>query len=194
MIKKGDLKFSTHGPIDEETVLNMIENDWGYRRNRRNTKETVTFKDSTNLQYFFARITKVIIDGKERPDLVGKVIGYCGTGEYQDLVVDGGAYTLSGTSLTASDDIPNFRKLGVYPTLAKLRNGLAKSMATNRPFLITLNTGITRSNFYDNEPTFYKNHRGLPSWTLDRLDDTGKTWYVYQPIEKLEKWFNTLRR
>ena len=134
------LEFSVSTePVSEEVALGNFTKDWDYTRPKRNTKASITFRDSDNLKYYVAKITNIVVDGKEKPEWVGKQIGYSGVGEYDDLLVDGGAYTLSGTSKDASDDIPNFREFGIYPALAAKRNTLAKSLATDKPFLITLN-------------------------------------------------------
>ena len=187
------LEFSVSTePVSEEVALGNFTKDWDYTRPKRNTKASITFRDSDNLKYYVAKITNIVVDGKEKPEWVGKQIGYSGVGEYDDLLVDGGSYTLSGTSKDASDDIPNFREFGIYPALAAKRNTLAKSLATDKPFLITLNLGIEKSTYLDSQADFHKNHTGLPSWALDRLG-TKKTWYVYNPIEKVEKWFNVLK-
>jgi hypothetical protein len=118
-----NLQIDVEGPVDEATVLNNIDRDWKYRRPNRITKEAVTFRDANNLQYFYAVIKSVEVDGKPKDDWVGKTIGYAGWGSYDDLIVDGGNYVLApNEKKRESLHVPDFRNKGVNRAMRAPRN------------------------------------------------------------------------
>jgi len=160
-------------PIPEAQMLQKFKNDWGYiRAPRGSPKRKLTFKPPT-LEYFIATI---ITPEKYK----GKIAGYCGVGYYNDLITDGGAYTLGGMAagVETEGNAIDVRGNGVYTALRDKRNNYIepKSVSKELPFLVLLaKTSKARPYYLDRG--YVENSEGIPSWALSSVQ--GRNWFVY---------------
>jgi len=164
-------------PISEGEVLQKFKDDWGYiRAPRGSPQRKLTFKPPV-LQYFIATILTP-------EEYKGKIAGYCGVGFYNDLMTDGGAYTLGGKAagVETEGNAIDVRGNGVYAALRDIRNNYAEPEANRKgiPFLILLAQTSTARPYYLDRG-YVENSQNIPSWALESV--RGRNWFVYNENE-----------
>tara|TARA_R110002167_G_scaffold116694_2_gene292044 strand:+ start:2565 stop:3401 length:837 start_codon:yes stop_codon:yes gene_type:complete len=178
-VKIKGFSFEIHAPVAESIVLDKIKNDWNYTRGRRDSPDRAKNLPlvAPNRTYRYTTITS--------PEKYkGKFGAYIGTGFFNDIIVDSGAYTLGGNALdpekSGETDAIDLRENGMYNALREVRNNSAEEMADSKgvPFLVLL--GLTsKAHGYYKSRGYVENSENIPQWVLDKIKDTGKKWYVY---------------
>lgn len=164
----------------EETVLGMIEKDWGVKRLPRAKKPHFSFYDATDYKYSVA----TIISPKEHE---GKFVGYSGVGKYKDLFVDAGTFVVGG-AFSEKNGLPDFRDNGVSTRVRNVRDAHSESLSQNgnKPYCIIViagPNGYTRFLESKGYETFSKK---IPEWAIERIGN--KYYIVYnendEPMKK----------
>ena len=175
--------FEILAPVAESIVLDKMKTDWNYTRGRRDSPDRAKNLPlvAPNRTYRYTTITS--------PEKYkGKFGAYIGTGFYNDIIVDSGAYTLGGNALdpekSGETDAIDLRGNGMYRALREVRNNSAEEMADSKgvPFLVLLGLTSKAHGYYKNRG-YVENSENIPQWTLDKIKDTGKKWYVYNENE-----------
>lgn len=185
-MKKADVKgFRVlEKMMTEDEYIDKMKVDWNYTRSKRATKTHFAFPDSENLRYFIA----VATSPEKYKD---KIVAFSGIGEYPDLIVDTGDYTLGGNAIKkfGVPEDADYRGMGIITALRERRDELAESLATTKPFVIVLSN--PESTYLKNKESYHPRHEGIPDWARERIGDT-LLYYVYNPLDTLEKSFNTV--
>lgn len=168
-----DCKFS------EDEILDRVEKDWGIRRPNRITKTTFSFYDADNLKYAMAEITSP-------KEYAGKIVGYSGVGEYEDLLVDAGTFVIGG-NFSKRNDLPDFRGNQVGFRVRGVRDNYSESLSDSRdvPFLIIVIAGPNNYTKSLESKGYEVNSNGIPEWAKRRVK--GKYYVVYNPIANAMK-------
>lgn len=174
------IQFSlTNCEFSEKEILDRVEKDWGVRRPNRNTKSDFSFYDADNLKYAMAVITSP-------KEYAGKIVGYSGVGEYEDLLVDAGTFVVGG-NFSERNNLPDFRGNQVGFRVRGVRDNYAESLSDSKniPFLIVVIAGPNNYTRTLESKGYEVKSNGIPEWAKKR---TGNKFYVvYNPIAKAMK-------
>ena len=171
--------------VPEEEVLRRIREDWGYEGKKpRAGKTNFSFYDADTLTYSVATITSP-------EEYKGKIAGYSGLGEYQDLLVDAGTYVLGGASSTKGGT-PDFRGQGISTKVRNVRDAAAESKASSKPYCIIVLAGPNGYTRHLESKGYELKSKGIPDWAIERVAQ--KYYLVYNPNTKVEKsWKEILK-
>ena len=171
--------------VPEEEVLRRIREDWGYEGKKpRAGKTNFSFYDADTLTYSVATITSP-------EEYKGKIAGYSGLGEYQDLLVDAGTYVLGGASSTKGGT-PDFRGQGISTKVRNVRDAAAESKASSKPYCIIVIAGPNGYTRHLESKGYELKSKGIPDWAIERVAQ--KYYLVYNPNTKVEKsWKEILK-
>ena len=172
----------TECKYSEDEVLDRVEKDWGVRRPNRNTKTNFSFYDADNLTYAIA----IISSPKE---YAGKIVGYSGVGEYQDLLVDGGTFVIGG-NFSERENLPDFRGNQVGFKVRGIRDTYTQSLSDNRntPYLIIVLAGPNNYTRNLESKGYEVRSNGIPDWAKGRVST--KYYLVYNPTIEDDKAMN----
>ena len=170
--------------VPEEEVLRRIREDWGYEGKKpRAGKTNFSFYDADTLTYSVATITSP-------EEYKGKIAGYSGLGEYQDLLVDAGTYVLGGASTKSGT--PDFRGQGISTKVRNVRDAAAESKASSKPYCIIVLAGPNGYTRHLESKGYELKSKGIPDWAIERVAQ--KYYLVYNPNTKVEKsWKEILK-
>lgn len=165
--------------FSENEILDRLEKDWGVRRPNRNTKSTFSFYDADNLQYAMAVITSP-------KEYAGKIVGYSGVGEYDDLLVDGGTFVIGG-KFSERTDLPDFRGNQVGFRVRGVRDNYSESLSNrkNVPFVIIVIAGPNNYTKTLESKGYEVRSEGIPEWAKKRINN--KFYVVYNANNKAMK-------
>ena len=166
--------------MPEEQVLRKLKEDWGYERAPRDSPDRNLTFVAPRREYYIAIITSP-------KEYEGKIAGYCGIGFYDDILTDSGAYTLGGKAM-GKGTVVDLRENGVYTTLRNIRNDAVESMADAKgvPFLVLLGLKSNAHGYYRSRG-YVENSKNVPEWCLNKMEGTGKSWFVYNENDEAMK-------
>jgi len=181
------IQFSlTECEFSEKEILDRLEKDWEIRRPNRNTKTTFSFYDADNLKYAMAVITSP-------KEYAGKIVGYSGVGEYDDLLVDAGTFVIGG-EFSKRNDLPDFRGNQVGFRVRGVRDNYSESLSNrkNVPFLIVVLAGPNNYTRSLESKGYEVRSEGIPEWAKKRVGN--KFYIVYNANNKaMKKAWNILK-
>jgi len=173
--------------VPEEEVLRRVREDWGYEGKKpRAGKTNFSFYDADLLTYAVATITSP-------EEYKGKIAGYSGLGEYQDLLVDAGTYVLGGASSTKGGT-PDFRGQGISTKVRNKRDAFAEqaSRGSRKPYCIIVIAGPNGYTRHLESKGYVLYDKELPEWAIKRLGE--KYYLVYNNYREVKKsWKEILK-
>lgn len=171
--------------VSEDDYIRKFLDDWGYTRRKR-IEKNMSFADADLLTYTIATITSP-------EEYKGKIAGYSGVGEYQDLLVDTGTYVLGGVA-SSKFNTPDFRGQGISTKLRNKRDAFAEqtSRGSKKPFSIIVSAGPNGYTRNLESKGYVLYDKELPEWAINRLGE--KYYLVYNSNREVKKsWKGILK-
>jgi GNAT superfamily N-acetyltransferase len=122
----------------------------------------------------------------------GKIVGYAGAGEYQDILVDAGTYVLGGRA-TEKYDVPNVRGQGIATKLRNKRNSFVEKMSrsSRKPYFAVVPAGPNSYTENLQNRGYIPNDEEIPKWAKRRLGQ--KFYLVYNTHRSMKKAWGIIR-
>lgn len=171
--------------VTEDEVLKRFKEDWNYTRRKRMEKTQMAFYDMPIMVYTIATITSP-------EEYAGKIAGYSGVGEYQDLFADAGTYVLGGNATTQLG-LPNLRGQGISTKLRNKRDSFSEdySRREKKPFTIIVMAGPNGYTRHLQSKQYVLYDEYMPSWAKKKL---GRRYYLtYNSNRSMKKAWDIIK-